>query len=581
MTYDDQLVYTYPYSPTVPAVFNDVVLATPELVSPADQAVICARAGDTVTLEWSAIIGADFYVIQYSRNGEFSGPSLRASEVAAPTTQLVLTVGPEIKYGSEYYWRVMAYSTTGGASPMSKQRQFTVQCRSGGEDSDAAADICESVGLSMSAPSSANCGDRVEATLSYSTPPGYTIDNVQWDIDYDGILLIDERSATSISFYTESCGSKDVTLVITASVTTSFGSLSDTCEVSDTVFIRCEDPLGDATYIEDLNPCYPYAGYGYLVDPYDLPDPKVPSQYMISSMVSKQVYTAPEYHYYNFYDDQAGSYVSGYEYCDGYYFSQQLPIINYIDWESAQTKQIGQSVSNLYWDLQATIGTLPTDVLTSVIQLNWETDYWNSTYSFNDNGCSTQGLLLDTVTVDSAANTQAMPPIYATNCLQWREYEMPGGGYAPVIGINTTATGYAYLDTTLRKSISGYGIFNTAMGLHTYHTNVVYGYSDCGVLSELYTEPADYTIENIFQVGQCLRTTAGENPTLYFDTAIEGSLHFTSMYDVDLYITGTDLFLSWTTAHWVSMRNNCLVVVYSGPTHYTHDYKALSLYECP
>ena len=578
-TYDDQLVYAYPYSPTYPPVFNDIALAAPELSSPSDQAALCKRNGGTIDLVWTAVAGADFYVVQYSRSGDFDGPSLRASEVTAPTVTLTLTVGTELNYGATYYWRVMAYSSTGGASPLSKSRQFTSSCREGGGDSDDNTDICATLDASISVPNSSYCGDLIEASLNYAIPAGYTIQNVQWDVGYDGIILIDSRSLTGISFYTEACGSSDPTLVLTASITATDGLYVDTCEVSQTIFISCEDSVGNSTYIQDLNPCY--ATPGIPIDPYTLPDPKVPSQYALSTMVSKKVYVDPEYHYYNFYDDQYGYFVSGYEYCEGYYGTQEWPVINYIDWESAQTKPIGESLRNIYWDFDGTLAAAPSDTLLTSLVMYWEMDHWKSTYSFDDNGCSTQGVLLDYVQVDYAAETNSLGPIYSSGCLEWLQYEIPGGGYAPIINLNSTPSGYDSLGPPLRSFISTYGVFDTEVNLYTYDHAIVYGYNDCGVLSRLYTESNGYSIDPFIILGSCLKTVAGSPSVLYVDTESEGSGTITTSYDQDLYITGTNLFLSWTTSYWQYHYNHCglLVDMYEGS--YLHEYKAISLYECP
>lgn len=107
----------------------DIVLPPPILYSPENQWAdykVAEFAFDpiTVRLEWSAVPGADFYVVQWCMNSSFRGPTL----VGRRTTDTYLDIqeNDELLRTTDiwYYWRVFAYSNTGGVSDSSEVWQF-------------------------------------------------------------------------------------------------------------------------------------------------------------------------------------------------------------------------------------------------------------------------------------------------------------------------------------------------------------------------------------------------------------------------------------------------------------------------
>ena len=136
----EQYITAYPGNPVTPALHNDIALEQPELTSPEDNVIICRRSG-VITLTWGAVTNADFYVVQWAQNSSFTGATVNGVKVTAPTVTKDLAVGSEVLYGKTYYWRVMAYNTTGGAGPKSEAREFKIECETaddtdGGDGSD-------------------------------------------------------------------------------------------------------------------------------------------------------------------------------------------------------------------------------------------------------------------------------------------------------------------------------------------------------------------------------------------------------------------------------------------------------------
>ncbi len=111
---------------------QDVTLAEPLLRFPLDETHFCPQiylmygysAG--VTLYWTAVSGATFYVVQVGDNQAFSGPDVNG--IKTTNTQLELDYLKNLRVGDQVFWRVAAYNSTGGCSVMSEVRSIKITC---------------------------------------------------------------------------------------------------------------------------------------------------------------------------------------------------------------------------------------------------------------------------------------------------------------------------------------------------------------------------------------------------------------------------------------------------------------------
>lgn len=111
--------------------FTDVLLPAPILNAPDDEWIHYKMTGSQadpteVTLEWGAVPGADFYVVQFCNNSSFRGPTLIGRKTT--DTFLKLTEDTDLfRYTDRwYYWRVFAYKNTGGSSNASETWRFAL-----------------------------------------------------------------------------------------------------------------------------------------------------------------------------------------------------------------------------------------------------------------------------------------------------------------------------------------------------------------------------------------------------------------------------------------------------------------------
>ena len=111
---------------------QDTTLPEPLLRFPLDESHFCPQillmygysAG--VTLYWTAVTGATFYVVQVGDNQSFSGPDVNG--IKTTNTQLELDYLKDLRVGDQVFWRVAAYNTTGGFSVMSEVRSIKIAC---------------------------------------------------------------------------------------------------------------------------------------------------------------------------------------------------------------------------------------------------------------------------------------------------------------------------------------------------------------------------------------------------------------------------------------------------------------------
>ncbi len=110
----------------------DSVLETPKLRFPLDEVRFCPQVyllygfSTGLTLYWQAVSGASFYVVQIADNQSFSGPNVRA--IKTTDVELELNYLEHLRVGDQFFWRVAAYNSTGGASVMSEVRSVKIAC---------------------------------------------------------------------------------------------------------------------------------------------------------------------------------------------------------------------------------------------------------------------------------------------------------------------------------------------------------------------------------------------------------------------------------------------------------------------
>jgi hypothetical protein len=109
---------------------NDGVLGTPVLLYPRDGANICLEGSVTYTSQivftWSTVIGALEYIVEWSNDASFSGPSLRAAITS--NTYYALDKNSDIRLGEAVYWRVFARNGTGSLSEKTIPRKISFNC---------------------------------------------------------------------------------------------------------------------------------------------------------------------------------------------------------------------------------------------------------------------------------------------------------------------------------------------------------------------------------------------------------------------------------------------------------------------
>ena len=116
---------------------QDINIPAPGLIFPYQNRTFCiARDGmDTgICLSWTAVPGATTYLLQWSLNQDFSGPTTQ--EFVTSGTEYCLQYLLDIRQGTEIYWRVIAANqVTGGVSTKSEVRQFRYDCGNNTPDS--------------------------------------------------------------------------------------------------------------------------------------------------------------------------------------------------------------------------------------------------------------------------------------------------------------------------------------------------------------------------------------------------------------------------------------------------------------
>lgn len=109
---------------------NDGLLGTPILLFPRDGANICLESTITyssqIVFSWTPVVGATEYIVEWSNDANFSGPSLRA--VITSNTYYSLVNNTDIRLGEAVYWRVFARNGTGSLSEKTIPRKISFNC---------------------------------------------------------------------------------------------------------------------------------------------------------------------------------------------------------------------------------------------------------------------------------------------------------------------------------------------------------------------------------------------------------------------------------------------------------------------
>jgi len=112
-----------------------------------------------IEVSWGAVSGATDYLLQWSLNSSFRGPTTRAVRTGGATSY-EFTLLTEIAMGDTIHWRVMALNGTGGLSEMSETRKVTYECEesqskgdgsgeSGGPNSERNQQKCKNYNVTM------------------------------------------------------------------------------------------------------------------------------------------------------------------------------------------------------------------------------------------------------------------------------------------------------------------------------------------------------------------------------------------------------------------------------------------------
>ena len=139
---------------------NDILVPTPQLVGPVDGDTYCVGLGPNgetgICLQWQAagtIPGNTRYLVQWSQNPQFEGPTVREAIVADSgiTLQEYCLIYPDdIRYGETVYWRIIAADiVNGGVSNKSETRQVTLNCNDSQYDNQTFSNRCAQYNVDM------------------------------------------------------------------------------------------------------------------------------------------------------------------------------------------------------------------------------------------------------------------------------------------------------------------------------------------------------------------------------------------------------------------------------------------------
>lgn len=247
---------------------EDLLIPTPQLIYPRSEQTFCLDVlpgGDTqICLAWEDITEASHYLLQWSLNPEFNGPSVREEIVASPLTQYCLFLTDDIRQGTTVYWRVIAANlTTGGVSNKSETRKLTYNCNS--SQNNHTANKCDryNVELNIIGSDSMECCDYATlglvATFDCKTSLSscelssdvIEVADIEWRVQspiqgaasLETVLQNGIQAINKYAIGVRSCAEQTQQIQICAKVT--FNDLTDasqfSCETCHKIFVDCKD----------------------------------------------------------------------------------------------------------------------------------------------------------------------------------------------------------------------------------------------------------------------------------------------------------------------------------------------------
>ena len=248
----------------------DCYLPTPKLLYPRTGTNICLEDLDptsaNILLQWTTIVGASRYIIQWCSNNSFNGPTLRSASVVAPLTVYALVQDVDITYGETVYWRVFAIGDDGCVSSKSEPWSIKYDCNT----PDGKPDYCSdyNVCIDLNYKDSMDCctSQEVTANVSYLCANAFgteilTITNVTWDVgDCFELLGLDDVDGFSLKSNIYSCGDKDAkcTVCLTIEFTdTRNPTIVFDCERCIEIQVNCTDKLALELFGDPNDPCTP------------------------------------------------------------------------------------------------------------------------------------------------------------------------------------------------------------------------------------------------------------------------------------------------------------------------------------
>jgi len=263
---------------------KDTLLASPSPIFPADGQSICldvTNVNDTqICLTWKASPSVvSHYLLQLALNAEFTGASVREVTIPFTQTSYCLLAPFDIRYGSTYYWRVIALDTAScGVSWKSETRSFTYSCGNDTNYPDKADRY--NVNAEMHGPDFIGCCSSATfwASLTWdcncntTAPDGSTstiviLDDIVWDTDNNLYNIFTPESDNPALRIIKSCTQESQEINITATavfrevITDSMGAVIDEStfekQFEKKLFLDCELNFGIdlASIYEDLQPC--------------------------------------------------------------------------------------------------------------------------------------------------------------------------------------------------------------------------------------------------------------------------------------------------------------------------------------
>lgn len=242
---------------------TDLLLPAPRIVSPRPDSVVCLNSaygsGSNIYLEWSTVAGATHYVVQWSGNAQVSGPDVRETIIASPTTVYELIHGDDIRLGEDIYWRVFAINrTSGGSSSKSEPRKLTFNCNS--NESGKGLNPCTDYDVQMVVNGTdylSCCDENVFwLELTFACKDQFDreliqVDSIEWSVnsnpDDENVASIKTELSGGFKVIVESHGTISQVIEICAEVTFVDNVVGGTftCNTCKKVFLDCDTPFTD------------------------------------------------------------------------------------------------------------------------------------------------------------------------------------------------------------------------------------------------------------------------------------------------------------------------------------------------